>query len=144
MTTKNWPTGQWTTNLFDCWDDPSLCVKTCFCPCVTIGEVVEILDQGTTSKGHACLLAYAMGSIHCGWIYGRRYRRKLREIFKLPETPYSDTFTSCCCCVCGICQEYRELQNRGANPSLGWEGNVEKWKREGLTVPPIPTSPMNR
>lgn len=25
MTTKNWPIGQWTTDLFDCWDDPSLC-----------------------------------------------------------------------------------------------------------------------
>lgn len=26
----------------------------------------------------------------------------------------------------------------------GWEGNVMKWKREGVTVPPIPTSSMTR
>lgn len=26
----------------------------------------------------------------------------------------------------------------------GWEGNVEKWKREGVTMPPIPTSSMTR
>nr|XP_009769021.1 PREDICTED: protein PLANT CADMIUM RESISTANCE 12-like [Nicotiana sylvestris] len=67
----------------------------------------------------------------------------MRELFKLPETPYSDTLISCCCCVCGSCQEYRELQNRGVDPSLGWEGNVEKWKREGVTVPPIPTFTMS-
>lgn len=33
-------------------------MKTCFCPCVTIGEVVEILDQGTTCKKKKKLLTF--------------------------------------------------------------------------------------
>ncbi|CAN1751305.1 hypothetical protein LINPERHAP1_LOCUS4285 [Linum perenne] len=26
-----------------------------------------------------------------------------------------------CCTPCVLCQEYRELKNRGLNPSKGWE-----------------------
>ncbi|PHU02188.1 hypothetical protein BC332_27439 [Capsicum chinense] len=73
-----------------------------------------------------------MGTIQCGWISGRRYQRKLREIFKLSEASYSNALINCCCCVCDICQEYRELKTQGMDSYLAWKGNVEKWKREGV------------
>nr|GME19929.1 protein PLANT CADMIUM RESISTANCE 9-like [Ipomoea batatas] len=136
--------GQWTTGLYDCWDDPSLCVKSCVCPCIIHGQLVEILDRGTTSRGLGCLISYAMGSIHCGCVYGGIYRSKLRKLFNLPEAPCSDYLLHCCCCVCSLSQEYRELKNRGIDPSLGWENNAEILGREGLTVPPMPTSKMTR
>ncbi|KAF7808905.1 protein PLANT CADMIUM RESISTANCE 9-like [Senna tora] len=73
------------------------------------------------------------------WLYGARYRSNLRRLFSLPEVPYSDSFVHCCCCVCALTQEYKELKNRGIHPSIGWEGNVEKWKREGVEPPIVPT-----
>ncbi|BAT98981.1 hypothetical protein LR48_Vigan06g130500 [Vigna angularis] len=127
--------GQWTTGLYDCWEDPSHCCFTWFCPCITFGQIAEIVDGGTIPKSAACCI-YTHGM---SWLNGAIYRSKLRRLFSLPEEPYSDSFVHCCCCVCSLTQEFRELINRGINPSLGWEGNVEKWKREGVEPPIVPT-----
>ncbi|EEF33255.1 hypothetical protein RCOM_0353690 [Ricinus communis] len=45
--------------------------------------------------------------------------------------------------VHGFMHEYRELKNRGADPSIGWQANVDKWNREGLN-PPFVTPGMDR
>ncbi|ONI31346.1 hypothetical protein PRUPE_1G307500 [Prunus persica] len=140
---KQLPQGQWSTGLFDCLDDRSNCLLTCFCPCVTLGRIAEIVDRGTTSRGMASLNAYAMGSIGCGWLYSGKYRAKLRAMFSLPEEPCGDFVLHGCCCVFSICQEYRELKNHGIDPSIGWQANVEKWNREGIK-PPNVESGMNR
>ncbi|KAK4758811.1 hypothetical protein SAY87_020112 [Trapa incisa] len=76
-----------------------------------------------------------MGQVGCQWLYGSLYRMKLRGLFSLPEAPYSDSFLHGCCCACALSQEYRELMNRGIDPSMGWEANVEKWNRDGVTLP---------
>ncbi|KAL5553480.1 hypothetical protein UlMin_040881 [Ulmus minor] len=133
--------GQWTTGLFDCFDDPSNCFFTCFFPCITFGRIAEIADKGTISRCRAGILYYALGCVH--GLYGATYRTKLRSLFSLPEEPRSDLFLSCCCCAFSLCQQYRELQNRGVDPSIGWKSNVEKWKREGLK-PPIAEAGMTR
>ncbi|KAI3453007.1 hypothetical protein Pfo_009670 [Paulownia fortunei] len=138
------PEGQWSTGLFDFWDDRSNCLKTFFCPCITVGQIVEIIDRGTTPSGTACGIFAALHMVHCTWLYTSNYRSKLRALYKLPEAPYGDQMVHCCCCVCAISQEYRELKNRGVEPSIGWEGNVDKWKREGVIVPPFFPSNMTR
>ncbi|OMP06791.1 hypothetical protein COLO4_07889 [Corchorus olitorius] len=84
-----------------------------------------------------------MTSIHCGWLYGSIYRTKLRKLFSLPAAPCGDHPVHGFCCLCSLTQEYRELKNRGADPSIGWEANVNKWKREGLK-PPITLPTMER
>ncbi|TKY69382.1 PLANT CADMIUM RESISTANCE 9 [Spatholobus suberectus] len=132
--------GQWTTGLYDCWDDPSHCCFTCCCPCITFGQIAEIVDGGTISKNAACCIYIYTHWMR--WLYGATYRSKLRRLFSLPEEPYSDSFVHCCCCVCSLTQEYKELKNRRIDPSIGWEGNVEKWKREGVEPPIVP--PMSR
>ncbi|CAK9159584.1 unnamed protein product [Ilex paraguariensis] len=135
------PEGQWSTDLFDCWDDGSTCCLTCVCPCIAMGRMVEIIDRGTTTRCVACALYYALSSVGCGWLYACTYRSKLRGLFKLPEAPCVDGLVHGSCCLCAISQEYRELKNRGVDPSIGWEANVEKWKREGVTSPPIAAAP---
>ncbi|KAI6683374.1 hypothetical protein NL676_029287 [Syzygium grande] len=40
--------GQWTTGLCGCFEDPSNCVITCCCPCITFGQNAEIIDRGAT------------------------------------------------------------------------------------------------
>ncbi|KAK3033657.1 hypothetical protein RJ639_034536 [Escallonia herrerae] len=140
----SYPEGQWSTGLYDCWDDRSTCLVTCCCPCITMGQIVEIVDKGTTSRRRASRIYCSLNAIGWGWRYAFTYRSKLRQLFSLPEAPCADFLVHSCCCVCAISQEYRELKNRGVNPSIGWEANVEKWKREGIQVPPIPASTMTR
>ncbi|KAJ8540497.1 hypothetical protein K7X08_032484 [Anisodus acutangulus] len=136
--------GQWTTGLCDCFDDASNCCVTCCCPCVTFGRNVEIIDQGTTSCAHAGVIYYCLA--HVGWacIYTCTYRTKLRAYFSLPEDPCGDCLVHFCCLPCAVCQEYRELKNRGFDPSQGWLANGQKWGQAGLTVPPTIAPGMTR
>nr|CAD1834423.1 unnamed protein product [Ananas comosus var. bracteatus] len=50
---------------------------------------------------------------------GGNYRSKLREKYNLVEAPAEDWVLHLFCSCCALCQEFRELQNRGIDPSLG-------------------------
>uniref|UniRef100_A0A6N2N2U4 Uncharacterized protein n=1 Tax=Salix viminalis TaxID=40686 RepID=A0A6N2N2U4_SALVM len=39
----------WTTGIFDCLEDPSNAVITALFPCVTFGQIAEIVDNGQSS-----------------------------------------------------------------------------------------------
>ncbi|GLT54854.1 hypothetical protein SLA2020_280170 [Shorea laevis] len=117
--------GQWSTGLCDCFDDPSNCLITCFCPCITVGQIVEIVDRGTTS----CLVG---GLIYYAW-----------ALLGVDGYTLAQTAPNCEGSSHYQKLQYRELKNRGADPSIGWQGNVEKWNREGLT-PPIVAPGMAR
>ncbi|XP_059452365.1 protein PLANT CADMIUM RESISTANCE 12-like [Corylus avellana] len=135
--------GQWSTGLCGCCDDPLNYVITCCFPFITAGQIVEIVDGGNTSCLVGGLTYFALAYVGCGWVYSCTYRSKLRALFSLPEAPCADWLVHCCCCPCALRQEYRELRIRGADPSLGWQGNVEKWRRTG-TTPPIVAPGMTR
>ncbi|KAF3437875.1 hypothetical protein FNV43_RR20631 [Rhamnella rubrinervis] len=131
------PTGQWTTGLCGCFEDPGNCFMTWCCPCVTFGERAEVLDGGTTSCCAAGCIYCIMGS--CAYMYTHTYRAKLRGLYSLPEEPCSDCCVHCWCAACANCQEHRELKNRGVDPSAGWQANAEKMNRQGggvVSTPP--------
>ncbi|GJU51892.1 plant cadmium resistance 6-like protein [Tanacetum coccineum] len=110
----------WYTGLFDCLDDPENAIITLCCPCVTFGQVAEMLDNGGTSCETAgCIYTVIALVIACPCIYSCTYRTKLRGRFGLDESPASDCVTHLCCEYCALCQEYRELNYRGLNPSAG-------------------------
>ncbi|KAF5940210.1 hypothetical protein HYC85_021377 [Camellia sinensis] len=92
----------------------------------------------------ASMIYMALGYAGCASMYGCTYRTKLRGLFGLPEGSIPDGLVHCLCCFCALCQDYRELKNRGADPSLGWEANVEKWNQEGITAPPVAEPGMAR
>ncbi|KAJ4843148.1 hypothetical protein Tsubulata_018573 [Turnera subulata] len=137
------PQGQWTTGLCDCCDDYENCWRTFFCSCVTFGRNAEIISAGATRRPTSCLLYCGMRLCRASSIYGAENRSNLRRLLSLPEVPWSDYCVHCFFSLCAHCQEHRELKNRGADPSLGWEGNVEKWQNEGL-VPPVIVPRMTR
>ncbi|KAF5958016.1 hypothetical protein HYC85_005241 [Camellia sinensis] len=124
------PHGQWTTGFM-----------VCCLPCIPMGQVAEIVDKACFAAG---LIFCILNPKCCGKLYAYSYRSKLRALFSLPEAPHSDFLAHCCCCLCAHTQEYRELKNRGIDPSLGWKGNVEKWKSEGVAMPPIVAPSMTR
>ncbi|XP_078182055.1 cell number regulator 10-like isoform X2 [Carex rostrata] len=130
----------WTTGLFDRANDLENCVITFFCPCITFGQIAELADRGMTSCSGAgliwILLLYFTG---CQWVYSWMYRAKLRAAYSLPEDPCHDCLVHFCCEPCALCQEYRELKNRGFNMNLGWIGNMQlKAQQEAAAAAVVP------
>ncbi|MFS8023949.1 putative PLAC8 motif-containing protein [Helianthus anomalus] len=95
-------------------------IITLCCPCVTFGQIANRIDNGRTSCETAgCIYTGIALCIAMPCIYSCTYRTKLRNHFGLFETPASDCITHLCCEYCALCQEYRELNYRGLNPSAG-------------------------
>ncbi|KAL3830754.1 hypothetical protein ACJIZ3_019556 [Penstemon smallii] len=136
--------GQWSTGLCDCFDDVPNCCMTCWCPCITFGRVAEIVDRGSTSCGASgalyTLIAWVTG---CACIYSCLYREKMRKQYMLQGDTCNDCLLHFFCESCALCQEHRELQNRGFDMALGWHGNVER-QNQGVTMPPFVQGGMNR
>ncbi|XP_073109386.1 protein PLANT CADMIUM RESISTANCE 2-like [Elaeis guineensis] len=132
----------WSTGLFDCCDDVGNCCVTCFCPCVTFGQVAEIVDQGSIScAASGALYALIFCVTGCNCLYSCFYRSKMRGQFFLEESPCADCLVHCCCEMCALCQEYRELKCRGFDLHSGREGNLG---RQSATLPPVIEGGMSR
>ncbi|KAL9271243.1 Cell number regulator 10-like protein [Drosera capensis] len=138
--------GKWSTGLLDCCSDVPHCCLTCWCPCITFGRIAEIVNRGTTSCGvSGALYSVLCCLVGCQWVYTCTYRSKLRQQYGLPAGNCNDCCTHFWCEPCALCQEYRELQNRGFEPSLGWEGNLEKLTRGVAMVnPPVVQTGMSK
>ncbi|KAL7149510.1 hypothetical protein ABFS83_05G045400 [Erythranthe nasuta] len=136
--------GPWSTGLCDCFSDVSNCCITCWCPCITFGQIAEIVDRGSTSCGVTGGL-YALISLvtGCGCLYSCFYRSKMRKQYMLPETSCGDCMVHFCCEACALCQEYRELKHRGFDMSIGWEANVER-QNQGVGMAPFVHGGMSR
>ncbi|XP_007046275.2 PREDICTED: protein PLANT CADMIUM RESISTANCE 11 [Theobroma cacao] len=128
----------WSTGLCDCCDDCNSCCLTCWCPCVTFGRIAEIVDRGSTSCGvSGALYMLILCVTGCSCLYSCFYRSKLRGQYFLKESPCTDCCIHCCCEECALCQEYRELKNRGFDMSIRWHGNMERKKRMSALPPSI-------
>ncbi|CAO2824005.1 unnamed protein product [Amaranthus hypochondriacus] len=136
--------GQWSTGLCECHSDISNCFITCLCPCITFGQISEIVDRGTSScaiNGAIYTLLAVIAGIPC--IYSCFYRRRLRNEFNLNGNSCTDFCTHFCCELCSLCQEYRELKLRGFDMGLGWHANMENRHRQSTMIPP-PYESMTR
>ncbi|KAL9245785.1 hypothetical protein vseg_019395 [Gypsophila vaccaria] len=143
----------WTTGICNCYDDWSNCCVTCFCPCITFGKIAEIVDRGRPgfSKSairYAITLVTLAAAGPC--LYSFVYRVNLRGQYRLHGSTFTDCLAHFLCEPCALCQEYRELKNRGFDMDIGWEANTERRNKERLgqnqsvtTAPPF-TGPMTR
>ncbi|KZV25237.1 cell number regulator 2-like [Dorcoceras hygrometricum] len=96
-----------------------ICCKTFFCPCITASEIVEIITEGTTSKREALIILGLFSVICCIWAYTCFNRTIIRTRFNIKGNPCNDCLVHGFCLPCALCQEYRELDHRGFDPSLG-------------------------
>ncbi|XVE85448.1 hypothetical protein DITRI_Ditri17bG0091900 [Diplodiscus trichospermus] len=153
-TNQNYPTQNymqpagkvpWSTGLCNCFSDVPNCCVTCWCPCITFGRIAEILDQGSTPCGVSGALYALIGwSTGCACIYSCLYRSRMRSQYMLEDSPIGDCCVHFCCETCALCQEYRELKNRGFDMSLGWHGNMARQQNLGLPSAPVVESRMKR
>lgn len=131
----------WSTGLFDFGEDFSICCLTCWCPCITFGQIAEVIDNGSTSCCVSGGVFYLLMHVAYSACYSCFYRKKLRVKFNLEEDPCGDCLVHSFCGHCALCQEYRELKNRGLDPALGWAANMEMMRaRQGgmaMTPPPL-------
>ncbi|KAM3705434.1 hypothetical protein ACJW31_03G080300 [Castanea mollissima] len=136
----------WSSGLYDCCHDVSNCCLTCWCPCITFGRIADIVDKGSKTTGFSeVVYALIANLIGCGCLYSYPYRTKIRQQYMLEEKPCGDCLVHFCCEPCALCQEYRELEARGFDMTIGWKGNVEK--RTGgvmATTAPVFQGSMNR
>ncbi|GKV01531.1 hypothetical protein SLEP1_g14081 [Rubroshorea leprosula] len=116
---------------------------TCFCPCVTFGQTSEIVNRGYKSCSSRGFLYGVLALTGFACFYSCFYRSKLRAQYDLPEEPCADCMVHFCCPGCALCQEYRELRNRGFDMSIGWEANMDRQKR-GITLAPAVVPAMSR
>ncbi|KAK7836148.1 protein plant cadmium resistance 7 [Quercus suber] len=126
MADPNSPTrGQWTTEIFGCYEDPSNCWVTFVCPCLTFARNAEIVDEGKTTAftaGRHYLVLCNFAPILGATLYACTYRSKLRRRFELPEQPCrhcGDCYVHHLCRFFALCQEHRELSNRHMDPRGG-------------------------
>ncbi|XP_058735411.1 cell number regulator 1-like [Vicia villosa] len=141
-------THHWSTGLCRCLDDPGICLVTACCPCVTFGLIAEIVDKGDPScTCNGTIYGALLGLTGLACLYSCYYRSKLRAQYDLPEAPCMDCLVHFCCETCALCQEYRELKNRGFDLSIGWEANMERQRQGSVTVtvaPPMISPAMTR
>ncbi|MBA0607414.1 hypothetical protein Godav_019720 [Gossypium davidsonii] len=75
-------------------------------------------------------------------LYSCFYRSKLRKQYRLKGGCCGDCMRHLYCEICALTQEYRELQNRGLDMSIGWHANVEK--NQGLAMAPVVEKGMSK
>ncbi|XXG51032.1 hypothetical protein AAC387_Pa02g4901 [Persea americana] len=94
-----------------------LALVTACIPCVTFGEIAEIVEEGEESSC-ACAITYGAIAFFIGTpcLLSCCYRTKLRSKYALEEDPAPDWITHFFCEWCAPCQEYRELKARGLDP----------------------------
>lgn len=113
----------WSTGLFDCNVDQTNAITTTILPCMTFGQIAEVLDEGEMSCPLGSFIYMLMMPALCSsWIMGSKYRAKLRKKYNLVEAPYEDAISHILCPCCSLCQEFRELRSRGLDPALGRNG----------------------
>ncbi|KAK9115154.1 hypothetical protein Syun_021951 [Stephania yunnanensis] len=129
------PLGPWSTGLCDCFDDVHNCCITCWCPCITFGQIAEIVDRGSSSCGTSGVLYTLMICVTgCPCFFTCFYRSKMRKQHRLKAEPCWDCCVHCWCEGCALCQEYRELRSRGYDLSIGWHGNIENKQRRAVEM----------
>ncbi|XP_042502539.1 protein PLANT CADMIUM RESISTANCE 2-like [Macadamia integrifolia] len=78
----------WSSGLFDCFVDLRSCLITYWCPCITFGQISEVVDQGP----HSCvtnggIYALILLFTRCQCFFSSLYRTKMRQQYNLEEGP---------------------------------------------------------
>ncbi|XP_009604569.1 uncharacterized protein LOC107772041 [Nicotiana tabacum] len=142
----------WSTGLFDCFSDLKNCFITCLCPCVTFGQVDEIVSEGQMAWWESALmfgllesLCFSQASFVIAWYHRAQFRKK----YNLMGNLLSEFAIALCCTRLVLCQNYRQLNKLGFDVALGWKANKKKQRRiasqtAARFVPPVVNPGMFR
>ncbi|KAK8583004.1 hypothetical protein V6N13_069769 [Hibiscus sabdariffa] len=126
----------WSVGFLDCLFDMETWCTALWGPCITFGQIAEIVDKGQTScEASAALYSLAFIIMKCPGLYSCFYRSRLRKQYNLEGNRCGDCLLHYFCEPCALTQEYRELQNRGFDMYIGWHATAEK--NPGLAMAPV-------
>lgn len=113
-------TSKWTSPLFACFDDLSICCFVCACPCCAFGQVMAAHFPELRSEDE-CLAYFCFDFCGCSVFYHSRRREKIRVKNQIPEGPCNDSCTTLFCGPAALCQEARQAKamNPGTTNCLG-------------------------
>lgn len=118
------PRQRFSTKLTDIDKDIGTTCLTCWCPCITFGELFQLTYKVPSIFG--CLLYFFCGTSKC--CLGMVNRAKLRQKYNIVEDPGSDCMIDACihCWAhpCALCQEKRELDYRNVMESTTRTNNT--------------------
>ncbi|KAK8687362.1 hypothetical protein V6N13_086186 [Hibiscus sabdariffa] len=121
----------WRSGLFDFMDDPMNALMTAFFPCLTFGQIAEIVDDGHTSCGTSGMLYGAIAfCIGMPCIMSCTYRTKLRSKFGLPEAPAPDWVTHFLC----EWMAWKPGEEPDAAAASAGDDGTDEPKNDGLTM----------
>ena len=104
----------WTTALLGCFAQPKESLDICLCaPCSISRQMKAIEGQQDTFDPEWCC-----ASSVCGACASACLRQRVVTKYGLDETLPMTTGIAWCCAACSLCQTWRELSGRGANPGL--------------------------
>ncbi|CAH8302019.1 unnamed protein product [Eruca vesicaria subsp. sativa] len=133
---NNQTQNRWSSDLFDCMNDSDNALTTLIVPCVTLGQIAEIVDEGATTCAIGGSLYGAIYLTGLSSVYSSMFRTKIRDKYGLPDAPGPDWLTHLVCGPCALCQEYRELKHHGLDPKIGWAMNVQAQQQQAIIAPP--------
>ncbi|KAF2489781.1 PLAC8-domain-containing protein [Lophium mytilinum] len=135
---------EWKHGLCECGSDVGTCMTGLFCPCVLYGRTAYRLSQRSQKKDPTELLGFSAFNGQCGvmasacgiWcLFPLVQRTRIRHLYKLTGSLFSDIGKACCCCCCVAIQNEREIRDREES-SRRWAGpaNAETYSAPGQMV----------
>ncbi|MBA0706275.1 hypothetical protein Golax_018397, partial [Gossypium laxum] len=116
----------WSTGLYDCTADVASHVGVLALPLAILltssakdQSVSFFHEENNVASGAFFVLLSILTVCISNRIYSYTYRARLRSQYILEESPCRDCYLHFWCEACALCQEYRELKNRGFDVSLG-------------------------
>ncbi|KAI3952110.1 hypothetical protein MKW92_034573, partial [Papaver armeniacum] len=77
----------WSNGFFSCLENLKNALLTTVLPCITFGQIAEIIDEGETNSARAGFIRCMIANIPCwGKMKGCKYRTKLRRKFNFSRS----------------------------------------------------------
>ncbi|PNH09554.1 Protein PLANT CADMIUM RESISTANCE 3 [Tetrabaena socialis] len=133
----------WTTGFCDWCASPGgcgTCFYVCCCTPCAYGSNVSRMPPSVICGGScvgACFAYMGMTALGLPCLLHMCSRGYVRQKYGIPGDGCTDCLATCCCPLCAMCQEGRELTIRGCGPG-GIELNKPPGQQEMYAIVPVP------
>lgn len=113
----------WSSNIFDCLDDVNSAIEVTFCGPCQLSRQYNVITNGSRDIDALSLFGQFAGNILSAMLHipigmgsvllNYHVRTRLRQRYMLEGSAVSDALFSAFCTSCALCQQYREMSQRG-------------------------------
>jgi Cys-rich protein (TIGR01571 family) len=107
----------WANGFFGCFNPIETCLMTWCIPCVTFGKTHHRLRKNGDLNGYepintSCLLFMGSACVGLHWVPMSMQRAEIRSRYNLQGSCLVDIATACCCGLCDLVQQDKEVDTR--------------------------------